>query len=216
VTSALTQPAPVQRMISAARVKVLRGRRFTSGSRASSGASGRGRRNKPTEVRIKEIVYDFHLNGDLRIDEIGQGCVARCITEIAEYVTDRANSSCGEASRAREECRRCSATRRCQGNAAHPPPRQLSAERQLHLPNALLRLICYRARVVASPNLLPAVAGLRMQRWPRESAWMLVGNWCERSVKYAPEAAERLPGSRNESARTVAGDERSVDRRTAY
>ncbi len=81
---------------------------------------------------------------------------------------------------------------------------------------ALLRLICYRARVVASPNLLPAVAGLRMQRWPRESAWMLVGNWCERSVKYAPEAAERLLGSRNESARTVAGDERSVDRRTAY
>ncbi len=47
---------------------------------------------------------------------------------------------------------------------------------------ALRRSDCYRAGVVASPNLLPAVAGLRMQRWPRESAWMLVGSWCERSA----------------------------------
>ena len=46
-----------------------------------------GRRNKPTEVKSKQIIYECHLKaafGDLRLDEIGHGEVAAFRASLVE------------------------------------------------------------------------------------------------------------------------------------
>ena len=44
-----------------------------------------GRKNKPTEVRSKQIIYRIHLKdrlGDKRLDEIGVGEIARLRADL--------------------------------------------------------------------------------------------------------------------------------------
>lgn len=51
-----------------------------------------GRRNKPTEVKSKQYIYDLHLKpafGELRLDQIGAG-------EIAEFRATLVERKLGE------------------------------------------------------------------------------------------------------------------------